>query len=422
MIQTHTLECGLTVLLEPIDSVGSCSIHWLLPSGTAYENADKTGVNTVLSELLLRGAGRRNSRELSEDMDRIGLERDCGVSESHAWLVGTVLGQHLETALDLFSDVVCEPNLPSDAISACQSLALQAIDSLEDDSQQEVMLHVRRRHNPEPFNRTGYGYVDVIESVTEDQLRQSWESGFVPFGSILGIAGRFDPDSVIKALENRLSHWSGSRKEPVRSEIRQGGRGHVQRDSSQVHIGMAWEGPAAGDEQAPFERLATRILGGSTSGRLFTEVRQRRSLCYNVNAGYRARRDEGVISLYAGTTPDRASETLKICEQEINRLHEGVDAEELARAKVGLRGSTVFGGERMPARAASLVGDFFTTGRARTIEERLTEIDSIDCSALNEYLGSFSPRARTIVSVGMEAPGDGFEPEHPLCHRSVASH
>ena len=60
MIQTHTLDCGLTVLLEPVDSVASCSINWLVPSGTSHEKADRTGVSTVLSELLLRGAGSRD--------------------------------------------------------------------------------------------------------------------------------------------------------------------------------------------------------------------------------------------------------------------------------------------------------------------------------------------------------------------------
>ncbi len=422
MIQTHTLDCGLTVLLEPVDSVASCSIHWLVPSGTAHENPHRTGVSTVLSELLLRGAGSRDSRQLSEDMDRIGLERNCGVSESHAWLVGSVLGQHLEMSLELLSDVIRRPNLPQESISACQSLSMQAIESLEDDAQQEVMLHVRRRHNPEPFNRTGYGHVDVIESVTEEELREAWSTGFVPQGSILGLAGKFDADLVIQTLEKHLKGWSGSREAPIRTDERQGGRGHVERESSQVHIGMAWQAPAADDSNTALERLATRILGGSTSGRLFTEVRQRRSLCYSVNAGYRARKAEGVISLYAGTTPERAAETLAVCEQEIDRLHEGVEPEELARAKVGMRGSTVFGGERMPARAASLVGDFYAIGRARTIDDRLSEIEKVDCETLNVYLSSISPRPRTIVSVGAEPLGDGFEPESPLCHGPVVSH
>ncbi|MEE2906612.1 MAG: pitrilysin family protein [Planctomycetota bacterium] len=420
MIHTRILDCGLTVLVEPIASVESCSIHWLVPAGTAYDPADRTGISTVLAELLLRGAGGRDSRRLSDDMDRIGLERDCGISQTHGWLVGSVLGNHLETSLALFTDVIRSPELPSEAVPACQSLVEQSIESLEDEPQHEVMLHVRRRHHCPPFNRSNYGFLDVIQSVSSEELRHAWKAGFVPEGSLLGLAGNVDPDTVSKRLEVLLSGWSGSRKEPEPQGVSQGGKGHLSRESSQLHLGMGWSGPIARDEDSILERLAVRILGGSTSGRLFTEVRQRRSLCYSVSAAYRARRDEGVVSLYAGTTPDRAAETLAVCEQEIDRLQEGVDEDELVRAKVGMKGTTVFGGERTQARAAALVSDQFALGEARSMPDRLKEIEEVDRDRLNAYLAARTKPERTIVAVGPEAPGDGFEAESPLCRRQVS--
>ena len=86
-----------------------------------------------------------------------------------------------------------------------------------------------------------------------------------------------------------------------------------------------------------------------------------------------------------------------------------------------MRGSTVFGGENA-CEAASLVSDFYALGKARTMEERLSEIEKVDCKALNDYLSSIPTRPRTIVSVGAEPPGEGFEPESPLCHGPVVSH
>ncbi|MCH2133875.1 MAG: insulinase family protein [Phycisphaerales bacterium] len=405
--------------MEPIASVSSCSIHWVVPAGTAYDNEERVGVSTILSEMLLRGAAERDSRRLSDDMDRIGLERDCGASGPHAWLVGTVLGQFLDQALSLFTDVIRQPALPGDALPACKSLAQQAIESLEDEPQQEVMLYVRRRHQKPPLNRSSYGFMDVLESVTTDELRASWSAGFVPGGSILGLAGDIDPDAVTRQLEDLLSGWAGSQDDLKPTGPSQGGRGHLQRDSSQLHIGMGWAGPSASEEDAILERLATRILGGSTSGRLFTEVRQRRSLCYSVSAGYRARRDEGLISLYAGTTPDRAAETLAVCEEQINGMRSGVDDEEFARAMKGMRGSTVFNGERIQARSAALVGDIYAIGRARTMDERLGELDSVDRDRLNAYLEARPAPVPTIVTVGSESLGPDFAEEPPLCHRTV---
>ena len=225
MIHTRVLDCGLTVLVEPITSVESCSIHWLTPAGTAYDPVERMGISTILSEMLLRGAGGRDSRQLSEDMDRIGLERDSGISQRHAWLVGSALGKHLETSLALFTDVIRAAELPEASLGACQSLAEQSIESLEDEPQHEVMLHVRRRHNRAPFNRSNYGYLDVIQNLSMQEVRSAWQQGFVPGGSLLGLAGNVDPDAVIRRLEGLLAGWSGSRKEPEAIEDAKGAKG-----------------------------------------------------------------------------------------------------------------------------------------------------------------------------------------------------
>ncbi|MAT80865.1 MAG: hypothetical protein CMJ29_04365 [Phycisphaerae bacterium] len=417
MIHTRVLDCGLTVLIEPVMSVESCSIHWLLPGGNAYETPDRIGLSTLLSEMLLRGAAGRDSRQLSEEMDRIGLERDCGISQRHAWLVGSSLGKHLESSLALFTDVIRTPELPKNSLEACKSLAIQSIESLEDEPQHEVMLHVRRRHHPPPFNRSSYGYLNVIQDASIEELQEAWKRGFVPGGSLLGLAGNVDPDAITSHLNTLLSGWTGDREEPQADGAARGGKGHLKRESSQLHIGMGWEGPASKDDNSMLERLAIRVLGGSTSGRLFTEVRQRRSLCYSVSASYRGLRDGGVTSLYAGTTPDRAEETLEVCEREIDRMQDGVTDEELSRAKIGLKGSTVFGGERMPARAAALVGDQYSIGTTRSMEDRLKEIEEVDRVRLNAYLANRPSSDRSIVLVGPEAPHEGFEPEEPLCGR-----
>ena len=80
------------------------------------------------------------------------------------------------------------------------------------------------------------------------------------------------------------------------------------------------DAPPEPDPDSPLERLAVAVLSGGTSARLFTEVRQKRSLCYSVSAAYQAGRDRGLISLYAGTTPQRAGQTLEVCLEEIRRL------------------------------------------------------------------------------------------------------
>jgi predicted Zn-dependent peptidase len=258
----------------------------------------------------------------------------------------------------------------------------------------------------------------VAKTASHEEIVASWESGFVPEGSILALAGDVDANAVIRRLDALLGGWRCGRSEPVVTSAPTGGHGHVSRDSTQVHIGLAWPAPSAGSDDSTLERVATRILGGSTSGRLFTEVRQRRSLCYTVSASYRARRDDGDITLYAGTTAERAVETLEVCEAQINRMKDGVSIDEFTRAMAGLRGSTVFNGERTQARAAAMVTDQYNLGAARSMEDRLAQLDSVTLDDLNAYLTGRVDPVPTIVTVGPELLRPDFEEEPPLCHPS----
>ncbi len=155
------------------------------------------------------------------------------------------------------------------------------------------------------------------------------------------------------------------------------------------------------------ERLAIAVLSGSSSGRLFTEVRQKRSLSYSVGAAYRPGRDDGLVSLYAGTTPDRAQETLDVCAAEIERLYGGdggsVSREEFDRAVVGLKSHLIMQGESTPARAGGLGRDHFALGRARTLDELARAIDAITVDDLNEYTANRRLGPLTLVTVGPSA-------------------
>jgi predicted Zn-dependent peptidase len=177
-----------------------------------------------------------------------------------------------------------------------------------------------------------------------------------------------------------------------------------------MHIGVAYDAPPESDPKSMHERLAVGVLSGGTSARLFTEVRQKRSLCYSVGASYGAGRDYGVVTLYAGTTPQRAQETLDVCLAEIERIREGVTDSEFDRAVIGLKSHLIMQGESTSARAAAIGSDYFRLGRARTLDDVAREIDAITPDAINAYLGSRQFGDLTMASVGpveLAAPARG---------------
>jgi predicted Zn-dependent peptidase len=246
------------------------------------------------------------------------------------------------------------------------------------------------------------GRREVLESATIEQLREAWLTRAMPRGSIFSIAGAVDSTKVVDQLNRLLEGWNGLHQELPPIGPPQRGYTHLEQETSQVHIGVAWDAPREADPNSMVERIAVGALSGSTSGRLFTEVRQKRSLCYSVGASFRAGRDHGMVTLYAGTTPERAQETLDVCMQEVGRMKAGVSQEEFHRAVIGLKSHQIMQGESTPSRASALVYDQFRIGRARTLDEVSAIIDSITLEQVNEYLATRTFGEFSISTIGPE--------------------
>jgi len=399
-ITVTTLANGLTLVVEPMAFARSASMVWRLPAGAAGDPSDRVGESAMLSEFVFRGAAGMSSREHSDALDRAGVRRDSGVGTHHLTLSASLVGSRLDQALPLLTAAVRSPTLAEDAIEPCRSLCLQTIESLRDEPQHYAILALREHHMPAPFNRHGYGDADHVRSINIDHLREAWRRRCVPGGSIVGVAGEVDPDRIERQLEELLDGWTGSAEDVQQQAPPDRGLTHLHEETAQVHIGVAYDAPKEADEHSMLERLAVNVLSGGMSGRLFTEVRERRSLCYSVNASYAAGRDRGQVSLYAGTTPERAQETLDVCLGEIRRMREGVSDEEFRRAVVGLKSRLVMQGESSTARASALTRDQFRLGRPRSLDEIAEAVEAITREALNAYLAERDFGELTVVSLG----------------------
>lgn len=399
-ITTIKPDCGMTLLVEQMPNVSSLALAWLLPAGAAADTADGDGHAALLSEILYRGAGGLTSRQLSESFDRLGVQRSSHVQTHHLRISAVLLGDRLEDGLRLLTSVVRSPALDAESLEPVRSLCLQSLQSLDDDPQHLAMLRLRERHLAPPFNRSGYGQADVLQGATIQDLREKWSRQFVPAGSILAVAGAVEPRLLAAQLDELLSGWEGSCEEPVEAASPDRSPLHIEQETAQVHIGLAYAAPQESDANSMLERLAVNVLGGSTSGRLFTEVRQKRSLCYSVGASYRSGRDDGMVTIYAGTTPDRAQETLDVCIEEIRRLSDGIEEGEFHRAATGLKSHLIMQGESTGARASALAADQFRLGRPRSLEEIAAAVDAITLDQLNAYIACRRPEALTVVSLG----------------------
>jgi predicted Zn-dependent peptidase len=139
------------------------------------------------------------------------------------------------------------------------------------------------------------------------------------------------------------------------------------------------------------------------SSRLFSEVREKRGLCYTVYASYHTLRDQGCVLCYAGTTAQRAQETLDVTLEQLRLLEQGIEPGELALLKTRVKSSLVMQQESSSARSSALARDWYHLGRVRTLDEVERKVEELTCESINRYLAENPPRDFTIVTLGQQA-------------------
>lgn len=403
-ISASTLACGATLITETIPGMKSIGLAWLVPAGLAREPNDRLGASAMWSELLLRGGGDLDSRAQADAFDALGVSRDTKAETFFQAISATMLGSHLEAALPLLADMVLRPRMDEDAIEPSRDLCIQSLESLADDPQGRAMHILREKHAPPPINRSSLGTMEGLRALTGVELRADWRRLAVPGGSIIAIAGDVEHARAGDMLNTLLRDWAGVADEVQWSDAqRLRGVHHEPDDTNQVHIAIAYDAPPEPSPDAWPERLVTAVLSGGMSGRLFTEVREKRSLCYSVWASYGTDARYGRTVAYVGTTPERAQESIDVLMRELRRINtpEGrVTDDEFRRAIAGMKSRLVFSGESTGARAGALARDWHKLGGARSLEELAAAVDALTPAGVNEYLARRSLGEVTCVTLG----------------------
>jgi predicted Zn-dependent peptidase len=398
----HVLKNGMVVLGEPMEAVGSVAFGFMLPAGEALLPDGYCGAGSVIADWIFRGAGDKSSRQLCDALDGLGLHRAGSVGSSHITIRAALEADNLAQALDLYADIILRASLKEDQFELARQLAIDGVRALDDDPRQKVMFELRERFYPSPLGRSTAGHIDELEALTAESTRAIIKNNFNLSQTIFAVAGKYDFDSIVSILDSRFSipdtsiqHRASSIEHPASRKYT-----HLHNDGAQVHIGLMTETVTPADEDYYNARVAVSVLSGGMSARLFTEVREKRGLCYAVAARYHGLKSAAGIMCYAGTTPEKGQETLDCVIGEFNRLSEGISEEEIERAKVGLKSSLILQSESSSSRAGAIGGDYYILGRIRSLDEIKSKIEETSVDSVLGFLRNNKFKDFTVVTIG----------------------
>ncbi len=395
-----TLDNGIVLLGEELPDLESVAVAFHAPAGGIHDGEGRCGLASLTSEMMLRGAGDRDSRQLVEDLAMAGINWSNAVSTTHATYFGAMVAKRLPEAVSIYADILRRPQLPADQFESGRQVVLQDLAGTDDDPSHRTLLALKKLVFPAPWGLPSEGLTADVEQLTPEVVEAFASTHVRPDGMIVAAAGRLDWPDFVKRMEAAFADWQPGTPVTVGQGERGGRWQHVEHDSQQTHIAIAWSAPPYRSDESYEATAALSVLGGGTSSRFFTEVRERRGLCYSVSAGYHTQRDFASAICYAGTSSDRAQQTLDVMLEEIERLPGSITEDELMRVKARAKSGLVMQQESSSARAGGIARQWYHLGRVRSLADEMKRLDQLSVSSVSGWLESHPPTDLSIVSLG----------------------
>ena len=382
----YKLANGMTLIGVPVAAVQSAAFEFLLPAGASLTPDGCCGAPAIIEEWIFRGAGGKTSRELADLLDGLGLHRGSGVESKHISLSAALEAENLLKVIELYADIILKPTLDGQQFEYSRQLALQGLLSLEDDPRHKIMLLLKEHFYPDPLGRNTAGKQEDLQNLTAEKTKQIISENFNPSETILAVAGKYDFKELCSAIEKLFACEKLKKTKNIKVKKQTLAHHHYPHEGAQVHIGIMTGSITPQSEDYYNARVAVAVLSGGMSSRLFTEVREKRGLCYAVGASYHSLKEIAGIGCYAGTTPDKAQETYDVIIAQFKKLADGISEQELDRAKIGLQSALIMQSESTIARAGAAATDFYMLGKVRSLEEIKQNIEKTSVKSILGYL------------------------------------
>lgn len=397
---TRTLDNGLTVLVQPMPWLRTAAFSLCLEGGVEAEPDEHAGLASLTCEMVQRGAGPHSSRDLVAIQDELGIDRSSGVSSRFASFNAAMPAEILPQALSLYADVTQRPHLPGDQLDDARMMAVQELRAMLDEPTSQVMRRLRQLHYGQRLGRASNGTLESIQAINHDDVRDYFTNHYHAGKAMLSVAGSIKPDDIFEQAETLFKDWKTAKPPSLIAPDGTPGYEHIEADSSQTHIGFAFDSIPYGHEDYFVMRAGIGILSDGMSSRLFDRVREQRGLCYTVSASCNSLSQSAGVFGYAGTTPERAQETLDVTLQEISNLTDDLEEAELDRWKVRIQSSLIMEQESSASRASSMASDWHQLGRVMPIEELENAIESLTLNQVRDYYTAHPPRNLSVVTLG----------------------
>jgi predicted Zn-dependent peptidase len=406
MFDKTVLPNGLRVVSSSLPHTRSVSISIFLGAGSRYESDEIAGVSHFLEHMLFKGTKRRpTAREISEEIEGIGGVMNAGTDKELTVYWAKVGDHRFAHTLDILADSLLNSLLDPQELEKERAVILEELAMTEDSPGDMVNILIDEVVWPhQPLGRDTGGTPESVRAITRADVTRYLEDLYVPQNTVVAVAGNVTHAEVVEQVGKCLGEWEPRpfgtwypaeiRNDTPRMMLRS-------KKTEQAHFCLATPGLSAAHPDRYVLDVLNAVLGEGMSSRLFLEIREKRSLCYDVHSYVNHYLDTGSTVVSAGVDPSKLDEALRATFEELLKMAERIPEKELTKAKEFIKGRLQLRMEDTRAVASWLGGQELLRREILTVDEVLDIVDAVSAESLQRVAAElWQPRAFRLAVVG----------------------
>lgn len=397
-------ESGIRVITEVVPSVRSVALGLWVRTGSRDETPAQAGVSHFLEHLLFKGTPNYSAIEISERFDGLGASFNAATGKETTHLYARFLDEHTEDVFGLLGEMLLESTFPD--IDSEREVVLEEIAMYEDEPSDRVHDYLADAiFGDTPLGRRILGTAEVIANIPVPDIAEYHRRRYAAENIVVAAAGNVEHEAIVGMAESLRPATPG--KVAGISPQAPSATGRCEfaaKETEQYHVCFGAPGINRGDDRRFAMGVLDSIFGGSSSSRLFREVRENRGLAYSVGSYSEQFTDTGVAAIYVGTREENIEEACSIIATELERIRtEPVSAGELARAKEQVKGRLVLSSESGAARMSRIARSALHDLPVLSLDEMLARVDAVTVEDLSDLAaGLYARKGLSTACVGRD--------------------
>ncbi len=391
------LPNGITLIHKKLTNAGIVDIKAEYRGGIVYESADQgyyKGITNLMLSSMMKGTKTMDYSEIARRLDDLGavLGRDIK-RDAFGW-TAEVVPANLAEFMDIFSDININPSFPVEEVKKEKEDVLNQIKQIKD----SPASYLNKIFNELFFEWHPYGYPmmgepDTIKRITVNKLKDWHDRYMTADNLIISVVGDVDADYIKSLLKEKFAGLKNGKESRPKLPVKITTEKKMLReviDKNQSHIMIGFLGPKTNSSDYFPMRVLDNILSGGMSSRLFTEIREKRNLCYTVYSTFDRNIENGAFRIYTATSPENEKKAVDEIFDVLRELTDkGVTDEEVKSAKSYISGMFKVGLQDYMAQADSYLSYELWGMGYKKVDEFLTEINKVTKADVNAAVKKF---------------------------------